>query len=733
MIISATIWIVLLYPFFNTFSFGQDRAQAELSYRGGTVIIRADRLVRESANLWSAEGEVVLTYEDAVLRASRVTYNASSQEATLEGKVEVIRGVQWLKARRAKLNLGTNTGTLYEAEGYTDQELYIKAKKLVKTGPETYVAENGFLTACEESVPKWSFSIDTAKIQLQSTARLTHSLFRVKKVPIFYLPFVIFPTTKKERSSGFMLPTTGNSSNKGRRISQSFYLVLGRSSDLMLHEDYFSERGFGHGFTFRTRPNRSTSLQLDGFLVDDRKGQGGASLNAIGESQLGSGFRAVADFNLVSNFVFRQVFSDNFYTATRPTENSRFFLSNNFQSRSLNVVFSREETIFSERNVVIRHTPAFTFKLLGQRLFNAPIYLDLDTSAEGLSRADRLIETPGVTQRLDLFPRLYFSLPLFQGLRLTPGLGLRETFYSDSLSLPDGSQEQNPVSGNNIHRRYLEFTLDLKGWGLSKVYQSSTNRSWKHLVEPVMRYRYLTGINQFEQILRFDERDTIVDTHEIEYALINRFFVRRQTQKGVTGNSEWLSVKVAQKHFLDPDFGGASQPGAVNQFSTLSVFTGFPYGGIQRNFSPLTTVVRITPQPRYSFDIRADYDPTFGKVRSFSLSGFLHRDVFSLGTAYFLTQKLEPGSFESNQVQGFVQVGNSQRGLSLSGIFSFDAQTSRFLNSRTRINYFWDCCGVALEWEGFNVGLRQERQIRFSFFLKGIGAFGTIRRPNSTF
>ncbi len=723
----------MLCPFFNTVAYGQDRAQAELPYQGGTLIIRADRLVRESANLWSAKGKVILTYEDTVLRASRVTYNSSSQRAILEGKVEMIRGVEWLKATRAELNLGTKTGTLYEAEGYTDQELYIKAKKLVKTGPETYVAENGFLTACDESVPKWSFTIDTAKIQLQSTARLTNSLFRIKKVPIFYLPFLIFPTTANERSSGFMLPTTGNSSNKGRRISQSFYLVLGRSTDLMLHEDYFSQRGFGHGFSFRTRPNRSTSLQLDGFLVDDRKGQGGASLDAIGESQLGSGFRAVVDFNLVSNFVFRQVFSDNFYTATRPTENSRFFLSKNSQSRSLNIVLSREETIFSGRNIVIHHTPAFTFKLLGRRLFNIPIYLDLDTSIEGLSRVDRLMETPGITQRLDLFPRLYFSLPLFQGLRLTPGLGLRETFYSNSLSSPDGSQEKIPVSGSNIHRRYLEFTLDLKGWGLSKIYQSLTNQSWKHLIEPVLRYRYLTGINQFEQIPRFDEHDTIVDTHEIEYALVNRFFFRRKTHKSVTNNSEWLSIKVAQKHFLDPNFGNAFRPGTINQFSSLSVFTGFPYGGIQRSFSPLTTLVRITPKPRYSFDIRGDYDPTFGKIRSFSLSGLLYRDEFSLGTAYFLTQELEPGSFESNQVQGFVQVGNLQRGLSLSGIFSFDAQTSRLLNSRTRINYFWDCCGIALEWEGFNVGLRQERQVRFSFFLKGIGAFGTIRRPNSIF
>ena len=522
-VICTIVKIILIACFFNVLSLAQERARAELPYQGGTIVIDADRLIKESANLWRAEGEVVVTFQDSVLKASRVTYNVLTEEATAEGNVEMTRGTQWLKARRAELNLQTDTGTLYEAEGYTDKELYIKAKKLIKTGPRTYVAADGFLTSCEEIVPKWSFSIHRAEIKLESTARLTHSLFRIKKVPIFYFPLVIFPTSKKERSSGFMLPTTGNSTNKGRRISQSFYLTLGRSADLMLHEDYFSKRGFGHGVTFRTRPNSVTSLELDGYWIDDRKDQGGASLNATGETRFGSGFRAVADFNLVSNFDFRQVFSDNFYTATRPTEKSLFFLTNNFQSRSLNFLLSREETNFPGRNAVIRHTPAFRFNLLSQRLLNTPIYLDLTTSAEGLSRTDNLIETPGVTQRLDLFPRLYFSLPLFQGLRLTPRLGLRQTFYSDSLRESGDSQEESTVSGDNIHRQYLEFTLDLKGWGLSKIYRSSTNQSWKHLIEPWVRYRYLTGIEDFQRIVRFDERDTIVNTSEVEYALFNRF------------------------------------------------------------------------------------------------------------------------------------------------------------------------------------------------------------------
>ena len=720
--------IGLIFYLFNPFSFSQHRPKLELPHpAGGTVTIDADRLFQESENRWVAEGKVVVSYQDTVLKTAHLTYNAKTEETIAQGDVELIRGAQWLKGTRAEFNLRTNTGTLYNAEGYTDEQFHLRAKKMIKTGKDTYVAEDGFLTTCKESTPKWGFTLAKAEIRLGATARLKHTLFRIKNVPVFYFPYTIIPTSKKDRSSGFLLPTTGTSNNKGRRWSQSFYLVMGRSADLMIHGDYFSQRGFGYGFNLRTRPNQVSRLELDGYLVNDRKDQGGATLNGEGETRFANGFRGVADFNLVSDFEFRRVFSDNFFTATRPTEASRVFFTNNFPTSSVNVSLSREENEFPGPNVVIRHTPAFHFKLMGHRLFETPFYLDLDSSAGGLRRTDRFIETSGIVQRLDLFPRLYFSLPLFQGLRLNPHLGFRETFYSDSLGQGEAS-----LSGTNIHRQYLEFGLNLKGWGLSRTYGSSSHPAWKHLIEPVVSYRYITGIEDFDRIIRFDENDAIANSHEVEYALVNRVLVKRQ---GRDGNfpREWLSFKLGQQHFFDPDFGGAFQPGRVNQFYPLNTLTGFPYAALRRNFSPVTGVIRLTPEPRFSFDVRGDFDPKFRRFRNFSISGFLSQRLFSVGTTYFVMEELEPGTFQSQQLGARVSIGNLRRGLSVSSQFTYDAESARFLNSRSRVNYVWDCCGIALEYQQFSLRGREEKQFRFSFFLKGIGAFGTIKRPRSIF
>lgn len=721
---------ILICMILSPFVFGQERVRVEMPYDGGIVVLVADQVTREG-NRFLAEGQVVVTYQDSVLKADRATYLADVEKVVAEGKVELAKGVQWLRGTRAEIDLNTDTGVIHDANGYTDQQLFIRARQLEKTGPDTYRARNAFLTACDEALPKWGFAVSDARIKVDGTARLAHTLFRIKGVPVFYLPYVLFPTEKKERSTGFLLPTTGTSNNKGRRISQSFYLTLGDSADLMVNETYYSQRGFAHGFTFRTKPNARSSLEFDAFMINDRKDQGGASLNGLGETHFGSGFRAVADFNLVSNFLFRQVFSEDFYVATRPTENSRIFLTNNFGTSSFNVLLAREETIFRRRNAVVRNAPALDFRLRGKQVPRTPFYLDFETSFRGLNRSDEFIQTDGNSQRFDIFPRIYSSVPLFQGLRLTPQLGVRQTYYADSLVRDEAG---NPtMNREDIFRTYAEFDVSLQGWGLSRVFGDGGAGSWKHLIEPTARYRLIRGIDEFDRIIRFDEDDAIVNANEVEYGIFNRFFRKRRVAGGLVPY-EFLSVKVVQKHFFDPHFSGALREGETNQFYPLNTITGFYYGALPRNFSPIVTQVRVSP-PGFSFDVRGDFDTHYGEFRNFSVTGSFHKPLISLGTSYFITQRFEqePGTFESNQLQAFLYLGNQAKGLSASSSFSYDAASSRFLSSLSRANYICDCCGLSVELQSFNLGVRQERQIRFSFSLKGIGSFGTIRRPPTVF
>jgi len=72
------------------------------------------------------------------------------------------------------------------------------------------------VTACEEEVPKWTFHVEEAVIRKEQNAKLKNTVFRIKKLPLFYSPYLIAPTDERKRQTGFLIPHTGNSSVKGR-------------------------------------------------------------------------------------------------------------------------------------------------------------------------------------------------------------------------------------------------------------------------------------------------------------------------------------------------------------------------------------------------------------------------------------------------------------------------------------------------------------------------------------
>jgi len=253
------------------------------------------------------------------------------------------------------------------------------------------------------------------------------------------------------------------------------------------------------------------------------------------------------------------------------------------------------------------------------------------------------------------------------------------------------------------------------------------------VVEPVVVVRSIHGIDQLRRTIRFDEHDAIADTDEAEYGVVNRILRSRETGSGSRQEYEFLALRVTQKYYFDPDFGGALRRGEPNVFYPLNTVTGFSLTGIQRALSPTSLQLRLAPSPGISYDARADFDSKLERLRDASFSTLWQKaKVFVAGT-YFKTAALEPGQLRSNHIQGQAGYGSPGRGFSASVTLSYNIETSKLLNSHSRLNYMWDCCGVAMEFQQFDLGLRSESRFSFSFTLKGIGSFGNLKRPESLF
>lgn len=705
------------------------RVRTEIPYRDGTVTLVSDFQERISRTRYRATGRVVITFQDIVVTSETLEYDEETREGSTTGETRFSQRQQWLVCSRAEFNLKSQTGVFYDATGYTDRQFLITGRTILKTGPDTYRVVEGTMTACLEKRPKWSFTASRADIRIDSTAHLRGTAFKIKGIPVLYTPYLVVPMEEKKRSSGIIPFHTGSSTSKGRVFRGGYYQTLGNSADATLYFDYFSLRGLALGGVFRARPRPSTRFDLEVYGIDDKLDQGGVLLAVDGEAQLRNDWRAVARVNITSNFRFRQAFSDSFRTATISQERATAFLTRNHGGLSTNIAYQRDEVFFPVRSLVIRKMPSLEFLSLGTPLGSSPFILHLKTSADSLSRADSLINTQNLIQRLDIHPRLSMRLPAVKGFSIAPSIGVRETYYSARLS----DDSPSGVANSGLHRRYADLDIEMRTPVLEKDYSSSWLGDFRHTVEPFAIYRWIHGIKDLDRTIRFDQEDAVADTNEVEYGIVQRFYADRKTGAGTSEKREFLSLGLIKKHYFDPTFGGAFRPGQPNSFYPLNTVTGFYQTGMMRNRAPLSGILQISPRSGIHHDIRADYDTQMRRWRNGSISTSWQQGDFVLSGTYFRTVPLEPGLLASNHIQGQIGYGSLEKGLSSSFTVSYNIRTSQWLNSQTRVNYIWDCCGVALEFNQFDLGLRTESRLSFAFTLKGIGSFGNLKRPDSLF
>jgi LPS-assembly protein len=706
-----------------------ERVRTEVPYRDGTVVLISDFQERITKTRYRASGHVQITYRDETLTCDELEYDEETRQGETHGETHFTQGAQYLTCSRAEFDLTNQTGVFYDAKGFTDQEFLITGRTIFKTGPDTYKVDEGFVTSCQEKRPKWAFEASQAGFHVDHTARLHNVIFRVKGVPVIYFPYLVLPMGKKQRSSGFLPFHTGSSTSKGRIFSEGYFQTLGPSADFTLYGDYFSHRGLGWGGIFRAKPDKNTRLYVQAYGIHDKLNQGGAHLIVDGETVLKDDWRAVARVNITSNFQYRQAFSDTFRSATIPQEQALVFLTRNHDGCSTNIAFQREEVFFPTRSLVVRKVPSLEYSCLGLPIARTPLIFYLRSSLDGLSRVDSNLETPRIVQRLDIHPRIALKLPSIAGFSLLPSIGVRETYYGARQS----DQDTPELVTRSLRRQYTDFELELRTPTLEKQFTSSLLGDFKHVIEPLLTYRRIHGVDNLNEIIRFDEEDAIADTNEVEYGIVNRIFRNRKSNSSREDNYELISFTLMQKYFFDPTFGGAFRPGESNTFYPLNSLTGFSATGIERNMSPATMIFRIAPTPGISHDVRADFDTKFQRLRDASLSAYWQQGRVFLAGTYVKTNALEAGMFNANHIQGQASYGLPTRGISASLTMSYNIQTSKLLNTQTRLNYMWNCCGLTMEFQQFDLGQRTESRFSFSFTLKGIGSFGNVRRPESLF
>jgi LPS-assembly protein len=768
------------------------------------VTIKALQQVKEG-DLYKADGDVEILFQSYVMRAEHGTYNAANGDVVATGRVVFEGGPHdaHITASHATYNVRSETGNFYDVAGTfgavlrgqtvvltSSNPFVIAGSEVRKVGHDRYIVLHGSITSCAEQVPTWTFHAEKIDLVAGEDAKLYHSTFRLLKLPIFYFPYSKLPASGMARTSGFLLPEIGQSSTKGFIVGDSVYWAINRSSDITIGSQYFSSRGWSETAQIRMKPSEKSSLELHYFGVQDRgapvtgQDQGGDEVRLVADTSADH-WRAAASIDYLSSFLFRQAFSESYSQAINSEVRSVAFLSHNLAGFSLNASAGRYQNFYQDPltstfsdQIRIYHLPMVELNGLEQPVFSSHFRWGVDASAVGLQRSEPGFVTADLVGRFDIRPRI--ALPLqWKGWGFRPEVAVHDTLYSQELSSVSTANPLGVASGEGINRRDVEAAVELRPPVMEKVFDREIfGRRLKHVIEPIFTYRYTEGVDNFQNIIRFDQTDILSDTSEFEYDLIQRIYGRRLSTRHEAGceagpppterkeklppsyipgvtvlrphcedesktTRELLSWEVKQKYYVNENFGGALVTGRRNVFATTEDLTGVAFLDGPRTWSPVVSKLRIETSANTDVQWQFDYDPVRGRVNASAVfAEYRLGDYFiGLSNSFFrvaavpVAETTGNAPLEFNQFRYLVGYGHpNKRGFSGAFSMGYDENLNFLQYAAGQSSYNWDCCGISVEYRHIDVpGVNVENQYRFSFSLANIGTAGNMKRQESLY
>jgi LPS-assembly protein len=692
---------------------------------GGAVVGTAASLETQGEADAVLSGAVEIAYKDLKITAERLVFHRDQMAVEAVGEVVFDQGPNRISAERVELDLELATGTFWNATAYVDPEYHFSGAVVSKTGPDDYEVKEGVFTSCAgDPTPDWSFGLSSAKVTVGGYARVKNATMRVKKLPVFYWPYLLWPA-KTERTTGLLIPNVGYSRRRGAYLGLAHYQVLGPSYDNTIYADLYGEQYAGLGDELRYRPSDGTRGQAMAYALYDPVSEDVEWKLRWSHQTTGLpwGLRGVVAFEEFSDFDFFRQFERAESDNTRRFLYSNAFVSGSWGAQSLNVMLDQRETFLgSGATVTQRQLPEIEYRLRQQKLGELPLYLSIASTASFLQNVNEGLYDVGYG-RFDLAPELTLPVKIAPWLSLSVAAGGRATYWGESLpeSRPD------PVTGANgrfcddrtvaageiycgdaLSRVFPTAAVDVVGPSFSKIFDRTAGRfdKFKHVIEPRFSYAYVGDFDEQSRVPRFDEIDGFRSTNVGEMALVNRVLAK-PTDAKEGGAFEIFSLELAQ----------------LFSFDDLQPLQTSRDGSEQRLAGPISTRLRYNPSRAYSLQAQASYSTLFSGLESTSVSGRADFGPVDLNLTWFTRYNAEIAEKTSDQARlgfGFELWPGRLR---LDGQVNYDIEGGEVQQQRYFLSYLSQCFGFSLELREQITASYQSRDYRFSITLKNVGTF----------
>ncbi len=602
---------------------------------GGTVLLADSIDYFNASRIVRAYGHCVLVIDGDTMSGDSLAYNLNLKD-----------GVMW--NGRARVEKGWVTG-----------------KTMVKLGENQVLIKNGSFTTCDDTPPHYRFVSTRMKLENKEIGIVQPLVLTVHDLPVLYAPFWFFPL-KKERHSGFLMPSVGYNTYDGKYLRRlRYYLVLNNYSDVTFGIDIIEKKGVKFDFEGVYRLYKKFNGQLNISWANDiythriRWRVSGRHFQNFGHDWTLRG-----EGNFMSDRDFSQDYSEQHTEWLRQDMRSFLSLSRRFSFASFNLTVNRYENMATGAGSY--QVPSFSFNLFNKTFGRFSL-----SGSSVFQRAGGFDSTSSWLRwgwRNSIHVSANFKLLRY--FNLMPALDMVSTVF-DTNRLGEGPFEVHGMTGR--------VTLSTVLYGMS-LFGIGPIKRFRHTLRPSISYFYAPKIWRDTLTVPFGPFGRLSsDVSRGNIMISNDFDAKLRDGKTVN----LMSLLLSESYDLNRDekpLNPISVSASSSPFRSLSVRAGFsldPYTLEWSNAYLSTSFSFSLPDPAI-----AEWDTT---ERRWSISLF------------HTLNKTSPEIKATQRVSVSIS-GQPTPKWKLRYSFNYDAATGRIVDQSLSLQRDLHCWAFSLTW-----------------------------------
>ena len=205
----------------------------------GTATLVADNVRIIGQDRLVASGNIEVFYDGTSLRAQQIVFDNANDQLRMTGPIIIIApDGTILSATQATLDPKLENGVLRSARMVLDRQLQLAANQIDRRQgrySQLYKVAVTSCHVCSGEAPLWEIRANKV-IHDQDERQLYFqgAQFRIRGVPVFYLPQMRLPDPTLARATGFLRPEPNSNNQLSYGIKIPYFIALGDDRDLTL-------------------------------------------------------------------------------------------------------------------------------------------------------------------------------------------------------------------------------------------------------------------------------------------------------------------------------------------------------------------------------------------------------------------------------------------------------------------------------------------------------------------